>query len=109
MVLEQKSTVTLDGKHSEYLDEFNKDDELVDKLLAEKNELQEKLTKHHVPKSGSKLQQHLDRKDRYQEVTSKVKKLKKKRVDYLLDNSKYVFSYFENKKIYQKAMMIVRM
>ena len=98
IVVDQKSTVTLDGKHSEYLDEFDKDDELVDKLLAEKTELQEKLTKHHVPKSGSKLQQHLDRKDRYQEVTSKVKKLKKKRVDYLLDNSKYVFSYFENKK-----------
>ena len=98
IIVDQKSTVTLDGKHSEYLDEFEKDDETVEKLLEEKSELQEKLTRHNVPKSGTKLQQHLDRKDRFHEVTSKVKKLKKRRVDYLLDNSKYVFSYFENKK-----------
>jgi hypothetical protein len=98
IIVDQKSTVTLDGKHSEYLDDFEKDDEIVEKLLEEKSELQEKLTKHHVPKSGSKLQQHLERKDRFHEVTSKVKRLKKKRIDYLLDNSKYVFSYFENKK-----------
>jgi hypothetical protein len=98
IIVDQKSTVTLDGKHSEYLDEFEKDDETVEKLMEEKSELQEKLTRHNVPKSGTKLQQHLDRKDRFHEVTSKVKKLKKRRVDYLLDNSKYVFSYFENKK-----------
>ena len=98
IIVDQKSTVTLDGKHSEYLEEFEKDSELVDKLLLEKSELQDKLTKHHVPKSGTKLEQHLERKDRYHEVTSKVKKLKKKKIDYLLDNSKYVFSYFENKK-----------
>ena len=98
IIVDQKSTVTLDGKHSEYLDEFEKDDELVEKLLEEKSELQEKLTRQHAPKTGSKLQQYLERKDRYNEVTSKVKKLKKKRIDYLLDNSKYVFSYFENKK-----------
>ena len=90
IIVDQKSTVTLDGKHSEYLEEFEKDDEIVDELLVEKAELQEKLNKHHVPKSGSKLQQHLDRKDRYQEVTSKVKKVEKERVDYLLDNSKCV-------------------
>ena len=98
IIVDQKSTVTLDGKHSEYLEEFEKDTELVEDLLQEKSSLQEKLHKNHIPKSGSKLEQHLVRKDRYREVRSKVNSLKKKRIDYFLDNSKYVFDYFENKK-----------
>ena len=98
IIVDQKSTVTLDGKHSEYLEEFEKDIETVEDLLQEKSSLQEKLHKNHIPKSGSKLEQHLVRKDRYREVRSKVNSLKKKKIDYFLDNSKYVFDYFENKK-----------
>ena len=98
IIVDQKSTVTLDGKHSEYLEEFEKDIETVEDLLQEKISLQEKLHKNHIPKSGSKLEQHLVRKDRYREVRSKVNSLKKKKIDYFLDNSKYVFDYFENKK-----------
>ena len=98
IIVDQKSTVTLDGKHSEYLEEFEKDIETVEDLLQEKSSLQEKLHKNYIPKSGSKLEQHLVRKDRYREVRSKVNSLKKKRIDYFLDNSKYVFDYFENKK-----------
>ena len=98
IIVDQKSTVTLDGKHSEYLEEFEKDIETVEDLLQEKSSLQEKLHKNHIPKSGSKLEQHLVRKDRYREVRSKVNSLKKKKIDYFLDNSKDVFDYFENKK-----------
>jgi hypothetical protein len=98
IIVDQKSTVTLDSKHSEFLEEFEKDTDTVDELGEEKQKLIDKLHKGHVPKGGTRLEQHLDRKDRLKEVTTKVKQLKKKRVNYLLDNSKYVFGYFENKK-----------
>lgn len=98
IIVDQKSTVTLDSKHSEFLEEFEKDTTTVDDLGEEKQKLIDKLHKGHVPKGGTRLEQHLDRKDRLKEVTTKVKQLKKKRVNYLLDNSKYVFGYFENKK-----------
>ena len=98
IIIDQKSTVTLDSKHSEFLEEFEKDTTTVDDLGEEKKKIIDKLHKGHVPKGGTRLEQHLDRKDRLKEVTTKVKQLKKKRVNYLLDNSKYVFGYFENKK-----------
>ena len=34
IIVDQKSTVTLDGKHSEYLDEFEKDNETVEESAA---------------------------------------------------------------------------
>lgn len=98
IIVDKKSIITLDSKHSEYLEEFEKDIGIVEELLQEKKDLKEKIYKHHAPKSGNRLEQHLERKDRLAEVSRNVKRLKQKRVDYLLDNSKYVFGYFENKK-----------
>ena len=98
IIVDQKSTVTLDSKHSEFLEEFEKDSDTVNELGEEKQKLIDKLHKSHVHKGGARLEQHLERKDRLKDITTKVKKLKKKRVNYLLDNSKYVFGYFENKK-----------
>ena len=97
IIVDKKSIVTLDGKHSEHIEQFTKDEELIETLLKEKDELVEK-NKKHAPKSGTKLDNHMDRADRIKNVKKEVSKLKKKKLDYLLDNSKYVFGYFENKK-----------
>ena len=97
IVVDKKSTVTLDGKHSEHVEQFTKDDETIESLLKERDELLEK-NKRHMPKSGTKLDNHMDRIDRIKHVKKEVGKLKKKKMDYMLDNSKYVFGYFENKK-----------
>ena len=40
----------------------------------------------------------MDMKDRISEITNEIKTLKSKKVEYFLDNSKYIFDYFENKK-----------
>ena len=78
---------------------FGEKIKIVDELKSG-HELQEKLNKHH----GSKLdaQQHLDRIDRVirGKTSKKITKLKRNKTEYLLDNSKYVFEYFENKKEY---------
>jgi len=98
ITVDKKSTITLDGKHSEHIEEFTKDEKIIENLVSEKEELSEKLRKHHLPKSGAKLDQHLERTDRIHEVQKEVKKLKKKKMNYMLDNSKLIFGYFENKK-----------
>jgi hypothetical protein len=98
ILVDKKSVVTLDGKHSEHVKEFTKDEATIKKLILEREELQGRLRRQHVPKSGNKLDAHLDRADRIKEVASDVKRLRKKKMDYMLDNSKYVFGYFENKK-----------
>jgi hypothetical protein len=98
ILVDKKSVVTLDGKHSEHVKEFTKDEDTIKKLILEREELQGRLRRQHVPKGGNKLDAHLDRADRIKEVASVVKRLRKKKMDYMLDNSKYVFGYFENKK-----------
>uniref|UniRef100_A0A6C0FCA4 Poxvirus late transcription factor VLTF3-like protein n=1 Tax=viral metagenome TaxID=1070528 RepID=A0A6C0FCA4_9ZZZZ len=97
IIVDKKSIVTLDGKHSEHIEQFTKDEETIETLLKEKDELVEK-NKKHAPKSGTKLDNHMDRADRIKNVKKEVSRLKKKKLDYMLDNSKYVFGYFENKK-----------
>lgn len=97
ILVDKKSTVTLDGKHSEHVEQFTKDEETIESLLKEKDELLEK-NKKQTPKSGTKLDNHMDRVDRIKNVKKQVAGLKKKKMDYMLDNSKYVFGYFENKK-----------
>lgn len=99
ITVDKKSTITLDGKHSEKMESFTKDDEKIEELVKENNDLNVKNAKiKNTVKSGSKLDNFLDRKDRIKEVRKEIGTLKKNRIDYMLDNSKYIFEYFENKK-----------
>jgi DNA repair exonuclease SbcCD ATPase subunit len=89
----KKYTTTLDGKHNELMHEFSKDlDDKIPFLKNEKGELLDKL------KKTEAIEQQLDIKDRILEITQTIKKLKNKKKDYYLDNSKYIFDYFEIKK-----------
>ena len=96
----KKNSTTLDGKHKEFLNSFNKDEQ--DKIPALKQEriiLKEKLNK--SDENFEKLltiEQIMDTKDRIADITNEIKVLKNKKVEYFLDNSKYIFDYFENKK-----------
>ena len=67
IIVDKKSIVTLDGKHSEHIEQFTKDEETIETLLKEKDELVEK-NKKHAPKSGTKLDNHMDRADRIKNV-----------------------------------------
>ena len=94
----KKSTVTLDGKHNEFINEFNKDEQdKIPKLKNEKREIIHKL-KENDETSTLSIEQILDLKDRIEEVNEEIKNIKMKKKEYFLDNSKYIFDYFENKK-----------
>jgi len=92
----KKASITLDNKHKEFLNEFSKDEnDKIPELKLEKAELQNKLN------HGSNvlsIEQKLDIADRMQEIDTSIKEFKFKKKSYFLDNSKFIFDYFENKK-----------
>jgi len=88
-----KNIVTLDGKHKEVTDEFvNNKNNTIPKLIKERTKLI-KLKKNIV-----NIEEKLDLKDEIVSINAKIRELKKNEKDYYLDNSKYIFEYFENKK-----------
>ena len=97
-----KSVKTLDEKHSEMVSQFSKNRaEIVPKLREEIDELKLKL-KTHKPnnKIGNKknIDEYMDIKDAIQKNQQKIKSLEAEEKNYYLDNSKYIFDYFEQKK-----------
>ena len=94
----KKSIVTLDGKHNEFINEFNKDEQdKIPKLKNEKGEILNRLKENEETQNLS-IEQILDLKDRIEEINEEIKNIKMKKKEYFLDNSKYIFDYFENKK-----------
>jgi hypothetical protein len=91
----KKSSVTLDGKHKEFINEFSKNDTYtIPELKNEKIELIK------LQKEGEyslTVEQKLDITDRINEINSTIKELKNTKKDYFLNNSKFIFDYFENK------------
>jgi hypothetical protein len=92
----KKNSITLDGKHREFLNEFTKDE--TNKIPELKNEKKQLIIKLENEKDSLSIEQKLDISDRIKDITELIKKLKIKKKEYFLDNSKYIFDYFENKK-----------
>lgn len=94
----KKNSTTLDGKHKEFVNEFNKDEnDKIPRLKKEKAEIKGILEKNSLENTLT-IEQIMDYRDKLAEVTNEIKELKSKKIDYFLDNSKYIFDYFENKK-----------
>jgi hypothetical protein len=92
----KKSSITLDGKHKEFLNEFSKyETDIIPNLKLEKRELKQNLEDN---TSVLSLEQKLDITDKINEISKKIIELKNKKKEYFLDNSKFIFDYFENKK-----------
>jgi hypothetical protein len=92
----KKTTITLDTKHKEFLNEFTKDEnDTIPDCKIERQELKQKLVDscHDLT-----VEQKLDIEDKINELTEKIKETKSKKKNYFLDNSEFIFEYFENKK-----------
>ena len=101
ILVSKKNTTTLDGKHKEFMNEFVKDEyQNIPKLKEERNTLIEKLQKmnDYDNKKEHIIDEIMNMKDRIKEINVLINNLKTKKTDYFLDNSKYIFEYFENKK-----------
>ena len=91
----KKTAITLDSKHKEFLNEFNKDErDRIPELKLERQEIKYKLKND----LNLNIEQRLDLEDKIIEINEKIKEFKSKKKEYYLDNSKFIFEYFENKK-----------
>jgi hypothetical protein len=91
----KKSAVTLDTKHKEFLNEFSKDENIVIDYKCQIQILKKKLEEEGEQLS---IEEILDIKDNIYSLKEIIKDTKMKKKDYFLDNSKFIFEYFENKK-----------
>jgi hypothetical protein len=90
----KKNTVTLDSKHKEFINEFAKDENnRIPELQNEKLKIKKMLNE-----IENNIEQKLELMDNLKEINSKISELKNKKKEYFLDNSKFIFEYFENKK-----------
>lgn len=90
----KRYSTTLDGKHKEIMTDFSKDEfDIIPRLKEEKQTLIADLNN---PKLS--IEQIMEIKDRIKEVKENIKEIKARKNNYFLDNSKYIFEYFENKK-----------
>jgi len=96
--IDKKISTTLDGKHSDFVDQFQYDEEnIIPKLKFEKENLK-KLLKQKENNTLLSIEEIMDIKDKIKDINNNIKNIKNKRKTYYLDNSKYIFDYFENKK-----------
>jgi hypothetical protein len=87
---------TIDEKHTEMLNYFHEiETELVPKLLDQKHHLKLRLVKLSKQKQ---IDEYMNIRDEIRAVSKEIRHLKSQRKNYLLDNSKYIFQYFEQKK-----------
>ena len=92
----KKTSITLDTKHKEFLNEFNKDENgTIPDFKIERQELRQKIIDSCCELT---VEQKLDIEDKINDLTEKIRETKLKKKDYFLDNSKFIFEYFENKK-----------
>jgi hypothetical protein len=93
--LQPKTNNTIDEKHTELLETFHKIENVVIKdLIKEKEHLKSQIPmlKEH------EIDAYMEIRDKVLGIQKKIKELKHQKKKYLLDNSKYIFDYFEEKK-----------
>lgn len=90
-----KNTATIDEKHTEMLNKFNIDEiETIPKLIEEIENFKNQLKS----LTDNQIDQYMDIRDKIEFSKKRIKEIKKQKKLYLLDNSKYIFNYFEEKK-----------
>ena len=90
----KKNFATLDGKHKEFINEFENDETtILPGLQKQKEEILSTL------KSGTHTtEQIMEYKDSIKSINDEMKNIRRKKKEYFLDNSNYIFEYFENKQ-----------
>ena len=92
--LNKNKLTTLDEKHREIVNGFTKaEKDQLPKLRKEKKHLLAEIEKGDID-----IHEKLNLQDRIHEINSEIRIIKNSKKQYFLENSKYIFDYFENKK-----------
>ena len=93
IVIEKNANVTLDNKHTEFLEKFNiNENNIIPSLLDKKKELENNFN------SSISIEDKLDINDEIKKINKTIKSIKREKKKYYLDNSQHIFNYFEDKK-----------
>jgi len=93
--LQPTKPITIDEKHSELLELFERNREIVlPKLQEEIEDLKKtaKLLEDH------QIEEYMDLRDKIIAIKTKIREIKHQKKKYLMENSQYIFDYFEHKK-----------
>jgi hypothetical protein len=94
IIMDEKSITTLDSKHRDIENEFTKEkEETLPELRAKKKYFQ-KLSNDNT----LSIEQKIEIQDTLRDIKSQINCIKKKNKQYYLNNNRYIFDYFENKK-----------
>jgi hypothetical protein len=89
------SKCTIDEKHTEMLNYFhNVETETIPALLKQKQDLKAQIRQ--LPENS--IDKYMELKDQIHKLTSEISQKRSEKKKYLLENSKYIFDYFEQKK-----------
>ena len=92
----KKLSTTIDEKHTEMLNYFHEiETEIIPKLILQKQDLKTRLL---TLSQQKQIDEYMNVRDEIHLVSKQIRELKLQRKNYLLDNSKYIFQYFEQKK-----------
>jgi len=90
-----KQLYTLDEKHDDILNKIHiNETEVLPKLEKEIVELKSRVSS----LKPNQIDEYMDIKDKIQQKKQEIKSIKSERKKYLLENSQYIFNYFEEKK-----------
>jgi len=99
IVLDEKSITTLDNKHKEIQAEFtNIQENVIPTLEAERTELKQRLKEFKYGKISLSVEEVMEMRDKIKEIKETIKAHNSNFKNYYLNNSQYIFEYFENKK-----------
>ena len=94
-----KNNESLDCKHEQFLKEFQVNDNvIVPKIREERLKLVKRFKSESI-----NFDEKLEIKDKIKEIDAKINTMKKDKKFYLLNNSQYIFTYFESKKKISKG------
>ena len=94
IINEKKIHPQLDGKHESFINEFTENDTTyLPKLIEERKDLYNKFMN-----ISSNVEEKIIIKEKINKIDFEIKEIKKKKKNYFLNNSAYIFDYFENKK-----------
>lgn len=94
IINEKKIHPQLDGKHESFINEFTENEtSYLPKIIEERKELYNKFMD-----ISSNIEEKINIKEKINKIDAEVKEIKKKKKNYFLNNSEYIFDYFENKK-----------
>jgi hypothetical protein len=86
---------TIDKKHSQMMEQFDKNETIIiPNLIKEKAKLKSKAKQ----LTNSKIEEYMELRDKITAISQEIKTLRSNKKQYLLENSKYIFNYFEAKK-----------